>query len=261
MSIGFPTAAQRDQRSGAFRQASIDQRTDPSSFSRTQSSSSSGERFEPFQQAGREEALTFALQQLPGAFNNDGPGSFEDNLAIVGGANTPFTNIPQNGVLTPQQIQQRVNATTAQGNMTAAGNLRRLQDRFGGRGFGSNSPLMAELQAQIQGQALAGNTSAELNFREQAARDNAENMLQSGIAQTGVEQSRSADDIARRQLALNFEQNFWDRQFNREGGLLSAITAMTDPLQFAESQESSISASGEQRNVQGLMQMAGRGYF
>ncbi len=187
-----------------------------------------GQQFEPWQQAGREQALTFALSALPGAVGAQGT-NFSDILSEVGGTPTEFSNIPIEGVLSPLQIQSRVNSTTALGNATAQGNLRQLQEQFAGRGFGSNSPLMAELSANIYGQALAGNTAAELNFREQSARDNAVQMLGARQAQTNVEQARSQDELQRRAFSLDFAL----RQFERENALLQAISGYTSPLDFS----------------------------
>ena len=201
-----------------------------------------GQQFEPWQQAGREEALSFALSALPGAVGAQGT-NFSDILSQVGGTPTEFSNIPIEGVLSPLQIQSRVNSTTALGNATAQGNLRQLQEQFAGRGFGSNSPLMAELSANIYGQALAGNTAAELNFREQSARDNAVQMLGARQAQTNVEQARSQDELQRRAFSLDFAL----RQFERENSLLQAIGQYTSPLDFNMSVQAPTPAEGDRQ--------------
>ena len=88
-------------------------------------------------------------------------------------------NIQVGGVYNPQQIQQQVNATRAQNDQSTATQMNTNAAQTSGRGFGSNSPLLAALQGQAQGQNLATNTQAEQTLRTTAAQQNQQALLAS----------------------------------------------------------------------------------
>ena len=192
----------------------------------------SGQKFLPFQQSGRQAGIDFILGQLPNAAEQANSLLDENGQFLrIGGENTQFTDIPVQGVFTPQQIQENVNTIRAQSQADSAGQLLDLRNRAGGANFGTG-PLSANFQESSQnilGRALAARLGAETDFRTSAARDNAQQLLASAQAQTNVERARSQDDIARRQIEILNARDF----FGRENALLNALGQFTNPLSFS----------------------------
>lgn len=127
--------------------------------------------------------------------------------SFMGGATGPFTAGGQSGqspeitvgpIWTPQQIQEQVNALRASNAQQAQGQFQQMQQRLSGRGFGSNSPLLQALGAQIQGQRLAADTTGERELRFGAAEKGAEHLLKTQQAREQQFASRMAEDIERR---------------------------------------------------------------
>ncbi len=130
-------------------------------------------------------------------------GALLDNLSNerVGGVNTPQPQVSTSGVYTPEMIDQQVNAAKASIAQSAASQQQQAAAKLAGQGFGGRSPLLAALQQQIQGQAMASSADQERQIRQGAAESNAKQTL---AGQTLAEQ-QWADlqdaDIRRRQAA------------------------------------------------------------
>lgn len=113
-----------------------------------------------------------SMPTMPTAPSFD-PGAFLTALRGPGG-NYGF-NIPTHPpVLSDAQVQQQVNSAVARNQQNTASNVRTAQQQLGGRGFSSASPILASIQAQLQGAGMAANANADLQARMNAAQLNAE---------------------------------------------------------------------------------------
>lgn len=122
----------------------------------------------------------------------------QGGLARAGGQSGPSPEISVGPVLNDQQIQQQVNATRASNDATAANQTVQDQRDAGGRGFASNSPLLAMLNAGRQMSANQANTQAEQGLRLNAAQQNAGHILDTQQAREQQFASRQQEDIQRR---------------------------------------------------------------
>ena len=89
------------------------------------------------------------------------------------------------------------------------------RQQLAGRGYASNSPLLAALNQQAQGQGLQAKTAAEQQTRQNMAQLNAQQVLQS-------QQAREAQYAARQQEYLQGQQIAATRQ----NALLAALAGM-----------------------------------
>lgn len=129
-----------------------------------------------------------------------------------GGASGTGPEISVGPVWNPQQIQQQVNASRAQGDQATQSRMQQVQRRVGSSGFGSNSPLAMALQTGLQNQNLATNTANERDIRMRAAGENAQQIFKTQMGREQQYAARMAEDIERR-------KPIWS-QYN---ALLSAI--------------------------------------
>ncbi len=106
-----------------------------------------------------------------------------------GGGNFGGPQIDASPVYTPEQTQAQVNSMRAGNDQQAQSQTRQAQSGLAGKGFGSQSPLLAALQAQYQGQAQQASTQGENDLRFQAAGANATQRLK---GQTAQEQQRAS---------------------------------------------------------------------
>lgn len=109
-------------------------------------------------------------------------------------------NISDAPVYSEGQIQQQVNAQRAGNDASAAGQQRRMQQQMSARGYGSNSPLAAELGLGIQNQNLAANTDTERQLRFDAAGANANQVLKAQTARETQFANRQQEDIERNKV-------------------------------------------------------------
>ncbi len=142
-------------------------------------------------------------------------GSINKQMATAGGQSGPSPEITVGGVLNPQQIQQQVNSMRASNDQTGAGQMAKQASQLAGRGFGSNSPLLAALQGQTQANTLAQNVGGEREIRLGAAGQNAEHLLGTQQAREGQFASRMREDIERRKP-----------YFSLQNTLLSSLAGM-----------------------------------
>lgn len=87
-------------------------------------------------------------------------------------------------VWNPQQIQQQVNASRANTDTQTASQGRQASQSLAGRGFGSNSPLLAALQGNFAMAGAAQNADAERGIRLDSATNNAKQLLASQTARS-----------------------------------------------------------------------------
>lgn len=150
------------------------------------------------------DASKFPAQMQQDRFNQVFPwlqgqlGSLQSQMATAGGQSPKSPEITVGGVYNPQQIQQQVNATRAQGDQAMNSTIRQNTQQNAGKGFGSNSPLLQALNGQARASNLGTNTMAEQQFRNQAAQANAGHVLQTQQAREGQFASRQNEDIERR---------------------------------------------------------------
>lgn len=99
-----------------------------------------------------------------------------------------------------QQIQERVNDTRAQNDLSLASKQRANNQSMAGRGFGSRSPIAMAMNQAMFGQNLAANTQAENQLRFDAASANAKQLLAAQQAQEAQFASRQQEDIDRNKV-------------------------------------------------------------
>lgn len=121
------------------------------------------------------------------------------NPITIGGDSGTGPEITVGGVYNPQTVNQQVNATRAKNDRSAATKSRDAVADATGRGFGSQSPLLAALQGQIWGQNVATNTEAERAIRQTAAEQNSQQLLSTQQAREAQYASRQQEQIARAQ--------------------------------------------------------------
>lgn len=121
------------------------------------------------------------------------------NPITIGGDSGAGPEISVGGVYTPQMVNQQVNASRAKNDRSAATKARDAVGDATGRGFGSQSPLLAALQGQIWGQNMAANTEGERSIRQTAAEQNSQQLLSTQQAREQQYASRQQEQIARAQ--------------------------------------------------------------
>lgn len=132
----------------------------------------------------------FLKGQLPLAANFGG--------GPVGGPQPTITAGP---IWDENQVQSRVNAMRGQTDQSVATRQRDLQDSLTARGFASSSPLISALQGQAFAAGLGSSTAAENDLRWNAARDNADHLLRSQVAQESQYSNRQQENIGRRGIS------------------------------------------------------------
>ena len=126
-------------------------------------------------------------------------GRISSQMARPGGQSPPSPEITVGGVLNPQQVQQQVNSMKASNEQTGATQMAGQSRDLAGRGFGSNSPLLAALHGQTQASVLGQNVGGERDIRLGAAQQNAGQLLSTQQARAQAFAQRQQEDIARRQ--------------------------------------------------------------
>lgn len=124
------------------------------------------------------------------------------NFDRVGGQSGPSPEITVGPVWNQQQVQQQVNAARATNDAVTANQTRATEQEVAGRGFGSNSPLLAALRSGQQMAGMRTNAESERNIRLGAAETNAQQLLKTQQAREGQFATRMDEDIRRRQAAL-----------------------------------------------------------
>lgn len=129
-----------------------------------------------------------------------------NSLSAGGGGGSPVGTQPTintGGVYSPDQIQAQVNASRATTDQSTATNIKNQGQSLAGKGFGSNSPLMAALSGQAQAAGVASNASNETNLRTNAAQMNAKQQLAGQTEAENQYASRQQEDIERHRNYLS----------------------------------------------------------
>lgn len=121
----------------------------------------------------------------------------------VGGTPRDLPGVTVGGVYSDQDTQQQVNAARAGIDQSAASQGQRAATKLAGQGFGPRSPLLAAMQQQIQGQAMATGADAEREIRHGAATENAKQRTSSEALAQQQWRDYEDSDIRRRQVAGN----------------------------------------------------------
>ncbi len=103
----------------------------------------------------------------------------------------------------PQQVQEQVNAARSGIDARTGTQMRQARQSTAGRGFGSNSPLLAALEAGIQGRGMAQGSDAERGIRWDSAQGNAAQMLKGQTAQEAQFAARRQEEIERQRNQLS----------------------------------------------------------
>lgn len=184
-----------------------------------------------------------------------GASDFQGYFENVGGPPQSFTDVPIGGVYSPGQIQQGVNAIYADNDARSATQSRDINQQLR-PGFGQNSPLLAELQANNTGrfQAMAGDQARQ--FDQTAAEMNAKQGLASRGLQLNVETNRAMADQNRRGLALGARGQDLTFQNALMQALLGAggVGGLLGPLNYSQQSSSTHPygyAAGESYNQRG----------
>ncbi len=125
----------------------------------------------------------------------------------VGGQSQQGPAISSRPVWDDSQVNQRVNLMAAQNSQKAASQMNAAQQQAAGNGFGSRSPLLAELNARYQGQAMANTTRGENDLRWNAAQGNAQQVLAAQQAQEQQVANRNQEDIERRKTWSGYQSS------------------------------------------------------
>lgn len=163
-------------------------------------------------QAGRQAAMATnatnraALDNQQGRFNTVLP-YFTDALSNLsgkfgagyqgGGQQGTQPNISDAPVYTPQQMNQQVNAQTASNDMATQSKIRQMQSSMAGRGYGSQSPLLAALRQGYQNQNMVTNTANARDTRLNSAKMNSDQVLKAQVAREAQFANRQNEDIER----------------------------------------------------------------
>lgn len=138
------------------------------------------------------------FQQVWGGLNGM-LGQLNGGYATPGGQSGFGPPIGAQGVLTPEQIEQQVNAARASNDQGTASRTRDFTARASGQGFGANSPLVMAMNQSFQNANMATNADSERGIRLGAAEKNAGQLLEGQKAQEAQFASRQDEDIRRRQ--------------------------------------------------------------
>lgn len=117
---------------------------------------------------------------------------------LVGGQSGPGPQISAAPIWDEGQIQSQVNTQRAQNDAATQSQMRQTQSQMAGRGFSSNSPLLAALQSGQQMANMQANSAADQGIRWNAAQGNAEQVLKGQMAQEQQYSNRMNEDIERR---------------------------------------------------------------
>jgi hypothetical protein len=116
-------------------------------------------------------------------------------------------NISDAPVYSQQRVQEQVNLQRAGNDAQAASRNQQLSRELAGRGYGSRSPLAMALQQANLNQAMGANTAGETQLRFDAARANAEQVLEGQKAREVQRSNLNQEDIARGQQQRTFLTN------------------------------------------------------
>lgn len=119
-------------------------------------------------------------------------------MARAGGESGTGPSISAAPIYNNQQIEQGVNALRGKADAETETRVRGMEASAGGRGFGSNSPMLQAMRNSAFNANTATKVDAERNFRQQAASDNASQILKGQTAQEQQFASRQREDIERR---------------------------------------------------------------
>jgi len=131
----------------------------------------------------------------------------------VAATQLPF--ISTSGVLTPAQIQQQVNSASARSDTRTQSEIRRLIGDLSGRGFSTNSPILAALRVGLAGQNLKATLENATQIQLESAKLNADATF---AGQKAVADQYNAQEQVLVSIAVN--------NTTRTVGVLKAVTEM-----------------------------------
>lgn len=146
---------------------------------------------------------------------NGGGSSSSSASGAAGGGTAP--EITTGGVYSPQQIQEQVNSVQSGNDRSGATAYRKAQSDLGGRGFGNNSPLLAQIQSNLAIGTQAANANAAQSLPFQAAQANSDQRLKSQVANSEQYSQRQQEGIQRQ-----------SNQITQNNALLQALTQLAN---------------------------------
>lgn len=150
-------------------------------------------------QAGRQSRYDTSLPLLQGAMASGVAGM---------GQSSGAPGITTGPIWSPQQIKQQVNTMKGNSDQSTGTQIRDTQGQLAGRGFGSQSPLLAALTGQAQMANMANKSGQQQGIEWNSAQGNAQHLLASETARANVWNQKEQQDIARRQLAQSGRNAF-----------------------------------------------------
>lgn len=119
------------------------------------------------------------------------------------------------GVLTPAQVQMSVNAAQAKADTRTQSEIRRVESDLSGRGFSTNSPILAAIRAGLASQNLRATLESQTKIQIEAATTNAQAIFDG-------QKAVSDQYLQQEQVLLSHEQN----ENQRSVGVLQAVATM-----------------------------------
>ena len=207
-----------------------------SGFGQQQSGSQSsyGTAFSPIAQQRMNQLYPYIRSQLPTST------AFSNYFPSVGGPTMKMPGITVGGVFTPQQTQQQIDQALGSADQMMGKGLMQARNQFmGGTGAAQTGNFNNASQA-LQNQNLSAHLSIPATIGLQQAQANATQRLASEQAAAQVAESQVQQDIQRRQLALQAQQQAMQNQ----AALLQSLYSYNQPLPFGQSSSSSTGRQG-----------------
>jgi len=157
--------------------------------------------------------------------NTGGPASF-DQYKQWGGDPQEFTKVTPSPVYSPELINQATNSIWGSAMASSANQQRQNQSLR--PGMGSMSPFLAELNAGIQARAGAAGQQGIIDWQQNAAQQNAANILRGQQLRLGAETNQAQAN----QNALQLMAGVRGQDVQRENALYGALAAFTQPLNY-----------------------------
>jgi hypothetical protein len=167
-----------------------------------------------------------------GGFGGAGGGSgFGAALGATGGTGSAGSGInpaamAPTTVMTPQMIQQQINASRAQNDSQTKAGQAQNAAKLGGQGFGSGSPLLAALNNQMAGQNMQTNSANALNTQLSGAQMNAQQATQAAQIAAGLQQSAGNNAASNYSANLQAQSAARQTQASQFNALLSALSGI-----------------------------------
>ena len=162
---------------------------------------------------------------ISGKLATAGPGSY-DSYKQWGGEPQEFSKVTPSPVYSPELINQATNSIWGSA-MAGAANQQRQSNSLR-PGFGSMSPFLSELNAGIQARAGAAGQQGMIDWQQNAAQQNAANILKGQQLRLGAEMNQAQANQNMQQLMAGVR----GQDVQNQNALYNALASFTQPLQY-----------------------------